>query len=79
MPFSNEQRALGPDGRYRWFLIHYNPLLDADGRIVRWYATGTDIDDRKRSEDRVRNENLALREEIARASMFEETSAVRTP
>jgi len=72
VPFSNEQRALGPDGRYRWFLIHYNPLLDADGRIVRWYATGTDIDDRKRSEDRVRNENLALREEIARASMFEE-------
>jgi formate hydrogenlyase transcriptional activator len=71
VPFSNEQRALGRDGRYRWFLIHYNPLLDADGRIVRWYATGTDIDDRKRSEDRTRNENLALREEIARASMFE--------
>src|SRR5206468_5269947 len=49
VPFSHEQRALGKDGRYRWFLICYNPLLDADGRIVRWYATGTDIDDRKRS------------------------------
>jgi formate hydrogenlyase transcriptional activator len=39
---------------------------------VRWYATGTDIDDRKRTEDRTRNENVALREEIVRASMFEE-------
>ena len=72
VPFSNEQRILGRDGRYRWFLIHYNPLFAADGRIVRWYATGTDIDERKRSEERTRNENLALREEIARASMFEE-------
>src|SRR6202008_4491470 len=72
VPFSNEQRARGRDGRYRWFLVSYNPWLDADGRIVRWYATGTDIDERKRSEERTRNENLALREEIARASMFEE-------
>jgi len=39
---------------------------------VRWYATGTDIDDRKRAEERTRNENLALREDIDRASMFEE-------
>jgi formate hydrogenlyase transcriptional activator len=39
---------------------------------VRWYATGTDIDDRKRTEDRVRNENIALREDIVRSSMFEE-------
>src|SRR5438445_715993 len=72
VPFSHEQRALGKDGRYRWFLICYNPLLDANGRIVRWYATGTDIDDRKRSEDRLRNETLALREDIVRSSMFDE-------
>jgi formate hydrogenlyase transcriptional activator len=39
---------------------------------VRWYTTGTDIDDRKRSEERVRNENMALREEIVRSSLFEE-------
>jgi len=39
---------------------------------VRWYATGTDIDDRKRAEDRTRNENVALREDIVRSSMFEE-------
>src|SRR5262249_36638036 len=72
VPFSNEQRFRRRDGEYRWLLIHFNPLLDAEGRIIRWYATGTDIEDRKRSEDRTRNENLALREEVARTSMFEE-------
>src|SRR6185369_16970598 len=72
VPFSNEQRGLGRDGRYRWFLIHFNPLLDAEGRIVRWYATGTDIDDRKRAEERAHEETLALREEVDKASMFEE-------
>ena len=72
VPFSNEQRFLRRDGEYRWFLIHYNPLLDAEGRIVRWYATGTDIDDRKRAEERAHKETLALREEVDKASMFEE-------
>ncbi len=72
LPFSNEQRARGRDGQYRWFLIQYNPLRDSEGRILRWYATGTDIDERKRTEQRVRNENHALREEINDSSMFEE-------
>src|SRR6202166_2871294 len=72
LPFENEQRALGIDGKYRWFLIRYNPLLDESGKVIRWYATGTDIDDRKRNEDRTQNENVALREEIEGSSMFEE-------
>jgi PAS domain S-box-containing protein len=72
LPFEIEQRALRKDGQYRWFLIHYNPFRDEQGRLVRWYATGTDIDDRKRSEERTHNENLVLREEIDRSSMFEE-------
>src|SRR5712692_7849117 len=71
-PFENEQRALGKDGKFRWFLIRYNPLSDETGKVIRWYATGTDIDDRKRNEDRTRNENLALREQIDRDSMFED-------
>src|SRR5262249_35755245 len=82
VPFSNEQRFRRRDGAYRWFLIHYNPLLDAEGQIVRWYATGTDIDDRKRAEQRAHNETLALREEVDKASMFEEivghSPAIRT-
>jgi formate hydrogenlyase transcriptional activator len=72
IPFANEQRARRKDGQYRWFLIHYNPLQDDQGRLLRWYATGTDIDERKQAEERMRNENLALREDIDRASMFEE-------
>jgi PAS domain S-box-containing protein len=72
LPFGTEQRVLGKDGKYRWFLSRYNPLKDEQGRIIRWYATATDIDDRKVAEQRLRNENVALREEVDRASMFEE-------
>ena len=72
LPFEIEQRARRKDGQFRWFLIRYNPLRDDQGHVIRWYATGTDIEDRKQAEERMRNENLALREEIDRASMFEE-------
>lgn len=71
-PFETEIRARRKDGQYRWFLTRHNPFHDENGNITRWYATGTDIDDRKRAEERVRNENLALREEIDRSSMYEE-------
>jgi len=72
VPFQTEKRVLRKDGQYRWFLIHYNPLLDDQGRVIRWYATGTDIHDRVEAEERTRNENLALREQIDRESMFED-------
>jgi len=71
-PFELELRARRKDGQHRWFLIRYNPLRDEEGRIIRWYSTGTDIDDRKRDEERIQKENLALREEIDHSSMFEE-------
>jgi len=72
LPFENEQRARGQDGTYRWFLIRYKPLRDENGETVRWYVSGTNIEDLKRTEGRMRKETLALREEIDRASMFEE-------
>lgn len=59
-------------GNYRWFLARYNPVRDARGEALRWYIAYTDIDDRKRAEERLKEENVALREEIDRASMFEE-------
>ncbi|TKS62104.1 MAG: Fis family transcriptional regulator [Nitrospira sp.] len=71
-PFELELRARRKDGQHRWFLIRYNPLRDEAGRIIRWYSTGTDIDERKRDEERIQKENLALREEIDHSSMFEE-------
>ena len=72
VPFETEKRLLGKDGQFRWFLFRYNPVLNEDGQIVRWFATATDIEGRKQAEDRVRNEAVALREDIVHASMFEE-------
>ena len=72
LPFEAEMRALRNDGEYRWFLIRYNPFRNEQGQLTRWYATGTDIDDRVKAEDKTRNENLALREQIDRDSMFED-------
>ena len=72
VPFEIEWRARRHDGQYRWFLVRYRPLVDDQSRVLRWYATAMDIDDRKRTEERTQNENLALREDIDRASMFEE-------
>jgi PAS domain S-box-containing protein len=63
VPFVNEQRLLGKDGKYRWFLIRYNPLLDEQGRIDRWYVAAFDIEDRKRAEE-------ALRQSEARAHLM---------
>jgi formate hydrogenlyase transcriptional activator len=53
-------------------LARYNPLRDDKGHITRWYASGTDIEDRKRAEEKLQLENAALREEIDQTSMFEE-------
>src|SRR6266853_1101815 len=52
-PFELELRARRNDGQYRWFLVRYNPLRDELENVLRWYASATDIDDRKRAEDRL--------------------------
>jgi formate hydrogenlyase transcriptional activator len=72
VPHEAEFRLRRKDGTYRWFVFHYSPLLDEQGQLRRWYVAGTDIEDRKQAEQRLQNENVALREEIDRASMFEE-------
>jgi formate hydrogenlyase transcriptional activator len=73
VPFEYELRVRrSRDGQYRWFLVQYNPLRDERGEIIRWYATGTDIDDRKQAEERTQQENVALREQIDQVFMFEE-------
>jgi formate hydrogenlyase transcriptional activator len=67
-----EVRLRKRDGTYRWFLTRFNPLRDEQGQITRWYITGADIEDHKQAADTLRRENVALREEIDKASMFEE-------
>jgi len=72
IPFEYERRVRRRDGLFRWLLVQYNPVRDERGTVIRWYATGTDIDDRKQAEERTRQENVALREQIDRVLMFEE-------
>jgi PAS domain S-box-containing protein len=60
-PFELEMRSLLKSGEYRWYLTQYNPLKDETGRIIRWYATATDIDDRKRAEEKLRQSEEDLR------------------
>src|SRR6266481_1943638 len=68
----SELRLRRGDGSHRWFLARYNPVRDDKGQIMRWYVACTDIEDRKRAEEKLQQENVALREEIDKASMFEE-------
>ena len=72
-PIEDEVRIrAGDTGEYRWFISRAVPLRDEQGNIIRWYGTATDIQDRKQAEERVQVENIVLREEIDKASMFEE-------
>jgi PAS domain S-box-containing protein len=72
VPFENEQRVLGKDGRYRWFLVRYNPLLDEQGRIDRWYVAAFDIEDRKRAEQELKRSEAFLAEgqRLSRSGSF---------
>jgi len=67
-----EVRVRNSDGKFRWVLARFNPLRDENGQITRLYTSSTDIDDRKRAEEKLQQENAALREEIDQTSMFEE-------
>jgi PAS domain S-box-containing protein len=76
VPHEYEARFRRKDGQYRWLLFRWSPLRDEQGRVTRWYAAATDIEERKQAEQRLQNENVALREEIDKASMFEEIVGV---
>ncbi len=78
-PFEYEARLKRRDGQYRWFHSRFSPISDEQGRITRWYVAGTDIHDRKVAEQRLLDENVALREEIDKASMFEEIVGTSEP
>jgi PAS domain S-box-containing protein len=85
-PFVHEARVRRADGEYRWVLHHKIAERDEQGKIVKWYGSSIDIDDRKQAEDGLQRaldevkklkdqlyrENIALREEIDNTSMFEE-------
>jgi formate hydrogenlyase transcriptional activator len=70
--FEIELRLRRFDGIYRWVQGRLNSFRDGNGQILRWYVACTDIDDRKRDEERLQRENLALREQIEQANLFDE-------
>ena len=85
-PRENELRFRQANGEYRWFLARSAALRDDKGDIVKWYGALMDIENLKRAEARLRQaldevkklqeqlrkENIVLREEVDRTSMFEE-------
>jgi PAS domain S-box-containing protein len=68
MPGGLEARLRRFDGEYRWFLFQAVPLRDESGNIVKWYGSSTDIEDRKRTEE-------ALRESEQRSRDYAETTS----
>ena len=71
-PFKREARIRGADGELRWFLLRALPLRDESGKIVRWYGTTTDIEDRKRAEEALRRSEgyLAEAQRLSRTGSF---------
>lgn len=67
-----EVRLPNVDGVYRWFIARFSPVRDDKGHLYRWFIACTDIDERKKAAERLQQENVALREEIDKTSMFEE-------
>jgi PAS domain S-box-containing protein len=61
-PYEDEMRLQRADGEYRWFLVRTVPLLDDQGNIVKWYGTSTDIEDRKRAEEKLKRSERQLAE-----------------
>jgi PAS domain S-box-containing protein len=61
-PYDDEHRIRHADGGYRWFHVRGLPLRDAEGRIVRWYELFTDVDDRKKAEEKLRRSEAYLAE-----------------
>jgi len=59
--FEVEGRLRRRDGAFRWFLFRGNPLLDESGRVVKWYGTNIDLEERKRAEEALRSNEQSLR------------------
>jgi formate hydrogenlyase transcriptional activator len=72
LPFEVEVRICGSDRNYRWFLARCSPVRSDDRQRLRWYCAFTDIDDRKRHEETLLQENAALRAEISQSSLSDE-------
>jgi PAS domain S-box-containing protein len=61
-PWEVEARLRRFDGEFRWFLFRASPLRDESGKVVKWYGTNTDIDERKKAEEKLQRSEADLLE-----------------
>ena len=61
-PIDAEARVRRHDGAYRWFLFRPSPARDETGKIIGWYGAITDIEDRKRAEEKLQRSETLLAE-----------------
>ncbi|AWN50273.1 histidine kinase [Methylobacterium terrae] len=63
-PYETEFRIRRRDGTYRWFLVRAEPIHGADGAVVRWVGTNTDIEDRRRAAAQLQSLNENLEQQV---------------
>jgi PAS domain S-box-containing protein len=78
-PYDVEYRIRRTDGTYGWFKTRGTPIRDTEGRIVKWFGTCTDISDRKRAEQELRERELELRQarDLLEIKVMERTKELR--
>jgi PAS domain S-box-containing protein len=67
-PFEQEEQLLRVDGQYRWHWVRREPARDENGKVIKWYGIGFDIEDRKRAEDALRESEAKFRDYAETAS-----------
>ena len=67
-PFEQEEQLLRVDGQYRWHWVRREPARDENGKVIKWYGIGFDIEDRKRAEQALRESEAKFRDYAETAS-----------
>jgi PAS domain S-box-containing protein len=78
-PYDVEYRVRRSDGTYGWFKTRGTPIRESDGRIVKWFGTCTDITDRKRAEQALKDQEMELRQarDLLEIKVMERTGELR--
>jgi PAS domain S-box-containing protein len=67
-PLRQERRIQGVDGSYRWFLVQMQPLHDAKGAVIHWFAAATDVHEQRRTREELKDSVRERTAELAAAN-----------
>ncbi|MGO8793956.1 MAG: diguanylate cyclase [Candidatus Sulfotelmatobacter sp.] len=67
-PYNVDYRIRGKDGTYRWFVCRANPIKNAQGKVIKWFGTSTDIEDQKKSQQILEQQVLERTVQLADAN-----------